>query len=220
MLKQPLPQLIVVLDVFGCDNYFNAFDLQDGFWWILLHIYRHKTAFAAHNVLLEWTVNPQGSKEGALAFSLVIQNIMRDRPPGVEVCQDDIFPHSSSILSLLDGQHFMSEALSAHNVTVRRSKMLQLNFPPMKCLGYIATSSGRRPDPEKVQAIADMEIPKSHGGLLCFNGLVTFSKDYIKGLSDAVAGTTLPAQSFRRASRFTDITIPKCSLRLRNHRRV
>ena len=107
----------------------------------------------------------------------------------------------------------MSEALSAHSVTVRRSKMLQLNFLPMKGLGYIATSSGRRPDPEKVQAIADMEIPKSHGGLLCFNGLVTFSKDYIKGLSAAAAG-------FRRASRFTDITIPKCSLRLRNHRRV
>ena len=71
---QPMPRLIDVLDSFGRDSHFSAFDLQDGFWCILLHIDdRHKTAFATHNMLLEWTVNPQGSKNGAVVFARVIR---------------------------------------------------------------------------------------------------------------------------------------------------
>ena len=92
-----------IIDACAGDKYFSAFDLQDGFWCILLHIAdRHKTAFATHNMLLEWTVCPQGSKNGAVVFARIIQNVMRGAPATVSVFQDDIFNHTSKFVDLMD----------------------------------------------------------------------------------------------------------------------
>ena len=46
-----------ILDEFvGC-SYFSGIDLKDAFWTVPLHIAdRHKTAFATHDMLLQWTV--------------------------------------------------------------------------------------------------------------------------------------------------------------------
>ena len=183
----PMPRVLDILDAFASDSHFSAFDLQDGFWCIMLHMAdRHKTAFATHNMLLEWCVNPQGSKNGAVVFARVIQNIMRNRPKNLEVYQDDLFPHGKTILQLLDAQQYMFDALSARNVTVKLSKM-KLNYPRIKCLGHIVTSRGRCPDPDSIQAILDIDIPQNVDDLMRFNGLVTFQREYIPGLSDVNA---------------------------------
>jgi hypothetical protein len=179
--------MLDIIDACAGDKYFSAFDLQDGFWCILLHIAdRHKTAFATHNMLLEWTVCPQGSKNGAVVFARIIQNVMRGAPATVSVFQDDIFNHTSSFADLMDAHQFTFDALSARGLTAKMKKM-KLNFPRMKCLGHMVTSRGRCPDPDSVQAILDVDIPKTLNDLLRFNGLVTFNRDYIPNLGDIAA---------------------------------
>ena len=72
-------------------------------------------------------------------------------------------------------------------VDTAKIKKMKLNFPRMKCLGHIVTSRGRCPDPDSVQAILDIDIPRTVNDLLRFNGLVTFNRDYIPGLGDVAA---------------------------------
>ena len=78
---QPMPLCKDVLDEFAGCNHFSGMDLKDAFWTVPLHPDdRHKTAFATHDMLLQWCVCPQGSKNGATVFARIIQSIFRNKP--------------------------------------------------------------------------------------------------------------------------------------------
>jgi hypothetical protein len=95
----------------GCSN-ISGIDLKDAFWTVSLHIAdRHKTAFATHDMLLQWTVCPQGSKNGATVFARVVQSMFQGSPDTISVYQDDIFNHAKNIAEHLKGMEFIFERL-------------------------------------------------------------------------------------------------------------
>jgi hypothetical protein len=105
--SQPMPLCRDILDEFvGC-LHFTSMDLKDAFWTVPVHPDdRHKTAFATHDMLLQWCVCPQGSKNGATVFARIIKSIFRGKPEEISVYQDDIFNHSKNILKHLEGLEF------------------------------------------------------------------------------------------------------------------
>ena len=53
-------------------------------------------------------------------------------------------------------------------------------------LGHIISAEGIKPDPEKIQAIRDFNIPKNKKQLQGFLGIVNFSAKFSKGISEAI----------------------------------
>lgn len=49
----------------------------------------------------------------------------------------------------------------------------------LKILGHLVTAEGRRPDPEKVEAIRNLSIPKNLKQLQTFLGMVAFYAKFI-----------------------------------------
>ena len=69
------------------------------------------TELLTHDMLLQWTVCPQGSKNGATVFARVVQSMFQGAPDTISVYQDDIFNHAKNIAEHLKGMEFILDRL-------------------------------------------------------------------------------------------------------------
>ena len=183
----PMPNSLDCLESFQGDISFSAQDMADGFWNIGLHPDdRHKTAFATHNMLLEWRVCIQGAKNAAVYFARMIQDVFNEAPRNITVFQDDVFTHAKGIRELLTMQQIGYDRLEKKCLFFKRSKA-RLNYPRIKCLGHIVTKEGRAPDPGKIQDILNIAIPRSPKDVRILMGLINFNHEYIPHLADILA---------------------------------
>ena len=54
--------------------------------------------------------------------------------------------------------------------------------PSIKYLGFIVDKDGRRPDPQKITAVADMSAPTNITTLLSFLGLVNYYQSFVHNM--------------------------------------
>ena len=66
-------------------------------------------------------------------------------------------------------------------------KKSKFNYRRLRILGHIITKSGRHPDPEKVQAIIDLNMPKTVKDCQKFVGMVTYNQHYIPNAQHLLA---------------------------------
>ena len=185
--NHPMPSMADSIEAFQGDTSYSAGDVLDAFWNIKLHPDdRCKTAFATHNMLLQWTVSVQGSKTAANFFARVIQSVFNEAPLSITVFQDDVFVHTKGIKALLDMQQEAFDRMESKCLFFKRSKA-RLNYPRMKCLGHIITRHGRCPDPSKIEAILKLERPRNARDVRIMMGLVQFNSEYIGNLADILA---------------------------------
>jgi RNase H-like domain found in reverse transcriptase/Integrase zinc binding domain/Reverse transcriptase (RNA-dependent DNA polymerase) len=185
--NHPMPNSLDCLEGFQGHINFSAQDMADGFWNIGLHPDdRHKTAFATHNMLLEWRVCIQGAKNAAVYFARMIQDVFNEAPRNITVFQDDVFTHSKGIKELLIMQQIGYDRLETKCLFFKRSKA-RLNYPRIKCLGHIVTKEGRAPDPTKIQDILNIATPRSPKDVRILMGLINFNCEYIPHLADILA---------------------------------
>ena len=62
-------------------------------------------------------------------------------------------------------------------------------------LGYIVSTDGIRPDPDKVKAINDIKFPKNPKEMLRFLGAANFYRDFIHKFSNIASPLYKMAQS-------------------------
>ena len=60
----------------------------------------------------------------------------------------------------------------------------------VKYAGYILTSNGHKPDPEKIRAIRDMNRPEDLAGVRRLLGMVNFLAQFMPKLSDTAEPLT------------------------------
>ena len=185
--NHPMPSSLDCLESFQGHISYSAQDMADGFWNIGLHPDdRHKTAFASHNMLLEWRVCIQGAKNAAVYFARMIQDVFNEAPRNITVFQDDVFTHATGIRELLEMQQIGYDRLEAKCLFFKRSKA-RLNYPRIKCLGHIVTKEGRAPDPAKIKDILNIAVPRSPKEVRILMGLINFNHEYIPHLADILA---------------------------------
>jgi hypothetical protein len=185
--NHPMPSMADSIEAFQGDTSYSAGDVLDAFWNIRLHPDdRAKTAFATHNMLLQWTVAVQGSRTAANFFARVIQGVFNEAPLNITVFQDDVFVHTKGIKMLLEMQQLAFDRMEAKCLFFKRSKA-KLNYPRMKCLGHIITKAGRCPDPSKIKDILALCRPKTSKDIRTMMGLVQFNGEYIPKLADILA---------------------------------
>ena len=111
----------------------------------------------------------------------IFQDAMDRMITGLEVCA-----------AYLDGVIVIGSTQEEHNNNVQalfariadcgfRVRMEKCSFtkPEIKFLGHVVSRDGRRPDPEKIQEIVEMPVPKDPKQLKSFLGMISYHSFFV-----------------------------------------
>ncbi|XP_058826773.1 uncharacterized protein LOC131686795 [Topomyia yanbarensis] len=125
-----------------------------------------------HQGLYAYRRLPFGVKPAATIFQSVMDSILRDIAK-VQTYIDDILIWADSDDELLDKIKIVLGRLMHHNVKINAEKC-EWFVSQVKYLGHILSEAGVSPNPEKVNAITAVSVPKSKTQLKSFLGMITF----------------------------------------------
>ena len=180
----PLQRMDQALDQLGGACYFSVIDMSRGYFQVPLKKEdRQKTAFSANGKLWQWKVMCLGLCNAPSTFTRLMDLVLNGLTfKYCLVYLDDTIVYSKSF----------EEHVCHLNEIFSRLIKAGLKLNPDKCifasdevsyLGFIVTTEGIKPDPDKVKAINDLEFPKNPKEMLRFLGTANFYRDFIHKFS-------------------------------------
>jgi RNase H-like domain found in reverse transcriptase/Reverse transcriptase (RNA-dependent DNA polymerase) len=152
---------------------------------------REKTAFVTRHGTYEFNVMPFGLCNAPATFQRLMDHVYRDIAWKFTVVYlDDTIVYSKTF-----DEHL--EHLKETFIRIRKAG-LKLNLE--KCnfwmqrlpfLGHIVTSIGIAPDPKKIEAVQNIQPPKTTTQLRSFLGLVGYYRQFIRNFSEVAKSLTL-----------------------------
>ena len=165
---------------------FSTLDLKDGYWQVELDtesslLCTFNTPFGRYR----FTRMPFGLKSAAEVFQkkneAVFEGIV-----GVHIVTDDIIIAASTVEEHDKILKQVLDRAEARNVKLNYDK-LQLRVPEVKYLGTIISQHGMKPDPNKVQAIAEMPTPSDKAAVRRLLGMINFLAPHIPDMATIVS---------------------------------
>ena len=185
-VDDPYPLPIPKMAFQELDNacYYSSLDLASGYWQVALAKKDVlKTAFNTRKGTFAYLRMPMGLKGAPTAFQRFMTEIFSDLLyRGVLVFIDDILIYSATWeehLALVDK---VLRRLSQHNLQAKVGKC-HFGAKEIKYLGSVISYRHRKPDPDKVKAIKEMEAPKSKEDVRSVLGLASFYREFIPNLA-------------------------------------
>lgn len=179
--RYPLPNISNILDKLGKANYFSTIDLAAGFHQIQIHPNDiPKTGFSVESGHYEFLRMPFGLKNAPSTFQRIMDNILGDLQGNNVLCyMDDIIVFSTSLQEhIIDLQKVFIKLRNA-NLKIQVDKthfcQKQIGF-----LGHIITPEGVKPNPSKIEAIKNINLPKTQKEIKSFLGLIGYYRKFIK----------------------------------------
>ncbi|XP_059461825.1 uncharacterized protein LOC132190804 [Corylus avellana] len=181
----PLPRIDVLMDStagYGLLSFMNAFS---GYNQIYMHPEdREKTAFITDRGLYCYKVMPFGLKNARATYQRLVNKMFQDQiGRSMEVYVDDML-----VKSVLPQDHVLD--LQETFTTLKKYGM-KLN--PSKCafgvssekfLGYMVSSRGIEANPEKIQAVLDMQSPRNLKQLQQLTGIIAALNRFVSRSTD------------------------------------
>ena len=180
----PLPRIDDAIDSLSGSNYFTTLDLQSGYHQLAMHpASRDKTAFISHAGLFEYNVMSFGLTNAPPNFQRLMSRVLH----GLEwkVCLiyiDDIIVFSETF----------DEHLSCLSLVFNRLREANLKLKPSKChfarssvkfLGFLVSSEGVSPDPDKLAVVKSFPIPRNVKDVRSFLGLCNYYRRFVEGFA-------------------------------------
>lgn len=182
----PMPRLDDTLDNMGGARYFTTLDLASAYHQCpLADDACAKTAFITHQGLFEFTVVPFGLRNAPAYFQRSMQAALADVPKAC-IYLDDIVLFSSTFEEHMQTLNHVLARLRDVGLRLKRSKCRFLQ-QRTEYLGHIVSSEGVRPDPAKVESIANMQPPTGLEGLRRFLGMVGFYRRFVNDFAGMAA---------------------------------
>ncbi|EYC08316.1 hypothetical protein Y032_0066g3694 [Ancylostoma ceylanicum] len=179
----PLP---VPDDIFATLNggaVFSQIDLSDAYLQIELSDESKKVVVInTHRGLFQYNRLPFGIKTAPGIFQQIM-NKMTAGLRGVATYLDDILVCGKTEQEHMENLLALFERISEYGLKVRKEKC-SLAKPEIRYLGFILDKDGRRPNPEKVEAIKSMAEPKNVGQLRAFLGMITYYSAFMPTMKD------------------------------------
>ena len=180
----PLPNITDILDQLGNSHYFSTLDLADGFHQVLMDEHdKDKTAFTTPTGHYTYNRMPFGLK-GAPATFQRLMNVVLSGLTGLKcfIYLDDVVIYANSLKDHNERLIEIFQRLREHNLKLKPSKC---DFLRKECLylGHIITSNGIKPDPSKIECVANFPIPKNQKHVKSFLGLVGYYRKFIKNFA-------------------------------------
>eukprot|EP00794_Sanderia_malayensis_P010600 gene10600-biopygen7736 len=184
----PLPRIDDALDSLTGSKYFTTLDLQSGYHQVAMHPdSKDKTAFISHAGLYEYNVMSFGLTNAPPSFQRLMTRVLH----GLDwkICLiyiDDIIVFSSTFEDHLTRLGLVFDRLRAANLKLKRSKChfarSSVNF-----LGFVVSSEGLLPDPDKLDAVKSFPTPTSVKSIRSFLGLCNYYRRFVQNFAKIVS---------------------------------
>ncbi|KAL5017321.1 hypothetical protein ScPMuIL_006910 [Solemya velum] len=185
-LKRPhhkIPTLEEINHRFNGAKYFSKLDAKSGYWSVKLHPDSQLlTTFQTPFGRFCFTRLPFGLSVSQDIFQAKMDEIL-DGLEGVTGIADDIGvagdteeKHDQNLIALM-------ERSVKHGLVLNHSKC-SIKVPSMEFFGQIYSDQGIKPDPAKIEDLADMKVPESKQELQEFLGLLTYLSPFIPNLAE------------------------------------
>jgi len=177
----PLPKVTTILDRLRDAKFLSSLDVKHAYWQIPLHPdSKEKTAFPIPGRgLFHFITMPFGLHNAPATWQRFIDNVLGvDLEPFVFVYLDDIVivtPTFSEHLRILKE---VFRRLSDAKLTLNKDKC-KFCRPELKYLGYVVDKNGLRVDPEKVEAITKIPVPRTAKEVRQFCGTASWYRRFI-----------------------------------------
>ncbi|CAF4948326.1 unnamed protein product [Pieris macdunnoughi] len=136
-----------------------------------------KTAITTPFGMFEFPFMSFGLRNAAQTFQRFMDEILRDLPYCYPYI-DDILVASQNETQHLDHLHQVFQRLQDYGIMINASKCV-FGESQVEFLGYIVSSAGTRPLPQKVEAIQNFPPPKTIKELRRFLGMINFYRRFI-----------------------------------------
>ena len=179
----PLPRIDDVLDRLAGAKWFGSIDLLSGYYQVpVAEKDAEKTAFVTPDGLFEFTRMPQGVQNGASCFQRLMDRVLRQLKWSMcLVYLDDCLVFGKTFEEFVERLDLVLTAIEDAGLTINPRKCVFATDRVLH-LGHIIDAEGIRPNPEKVNALADMVV-KNIKTLRSFIGVTSFFRKFVPGFS-------------------------------------
>ncbi|KAB0793022.1 hypothetical protein PPYR_12642 [Photinus pyralis] len=181
----PLPNISDILDQLGHSKYYSVIDLKSGFHQIKMDKNdAPKTAFSTPTGHYQFNRMPFGLKTAPATFQRLINNVLIGlNNQKCFVYLDDIVVHGDTLENHNIRLKEVFQRLADHNLKIEPDKCEFLR-KEVSYLGHIITDEGVKPDPNKVKAVMNYPILKTHKDIKAFLGLAGYYRRFIPKFSE------------------------------------
>ena len=180
--RHPIPSVKEMLAGLEGSKVFSKVDLKQGFHQVVLEEEsRDITTFVSPFGLYRYKRISMGINAAPELFQYAIQRAIAGLE-GVQNLADDIIVAGKDQKEHNKRVHALMKRLSEVGLTLNPRKC-EFGLKSVKFLGFVISSEGVSPDPEKVRAIADFRAPSNPTDCRSFLGLVNFVGRFVPGLA-------------------------------------
>ena len=180
--RHAVPTVDEILSDLNGSAVFSKLDLNQGYHQLELDpASRYITTFSTHLGLYRYKRLNFGINCASEIFQHAVRSVLKGINNVINV-SDDILIYSQDVASHKKTLIQVFDRLSQHGLTVNRDKCLFLKSS-LKYIGYVFSTSGVKPDPEKVLAIRQAPPPTNVSEIRSFMGMVTFCARFIPNLA-------------------------------------
>ena len=183
--KFPIPNIDSLFDKLGRAQYFTSLDLAKGFHQILMDDNDvEKTAFSTSRGHFEFLRMPFGLKNAPATFQRMMNYILSEFINIICVLyMDDILVFSTSLTEHFENLQKIFNRLNDYNLKIQIDKCKFLS-KETTFLGHVITNGGIKPNPEKINIIKNLNLPKTVTEIKSFLGLSGYYRKFIKNYSN------------------------------------
>lgn len=164
----------------------SSIDLTASYWQVPLALEsRHYTGFMFEGRTYHFCVVPFGTKVSCAALSRAAESTLKGLEDFLIDFADDWLCVLDDFAQHIDHLELLFERILVEGITVNFSKV-KFCRQEIKFLGYILTTEGIKPDPDKIQGIREFPTPRNPKQLRGFLGVLNFSSRFTSHLSQEI----------------------------------
>lgn len=187
-----IPYVSHTLDKLSKAKYFSTIDIKSAFWQIKLDEDSKKyTAFTVPNRgLFHFNRLPFGLHNSSATFQRLIDSIIGpDLEPFAFAYLDDVVISTPTFEKHIEILKEVANRLNNAGLTINKEKS-HFCCSKIKYLGYVVDSQGLHVDPDKIDAILKLPIPKNVREVRRILGTISWYRKYVPHFADLVSPLT------------------------------
>ena len=179
----PMPRMDELLDRISAGKYLTTIDLCKGYWQIpLAEDARLKSAFITPFGLYQFRVMPFGMKNAPATFQRMVDQLLGGLQSFACAYLDDIAIYSDTWEAHLEHVGVALDGIKGAGLTLKPDKC-HLGMAEVQYLGHRVGCGKQRPEPAKIEAVANWPTPHTKTQVMAFLGTAGYYRRFVPDYS-------------------------------------
>lgn len=180
--RYPIPVIEDIYAAIGPRKYYSIIDVRDAYFQVeVAEECRHFLTINTHRGLYTMNRLPQGIKPAATIFQQMMETVI-NKMPQVFPYIDDVIVASDSLEEHINQLKQVITRLNDYGFSLSLEKS-QFFKTELKCLGFIISQEGLKPDPDQLKIIQSLPSPTNESELRSLLGSLNFYQRFIKNMA-------------------------------------